>query len=100
MELTTSFQNSNKDPQLWAMAQRRAGFKTNVVSYLAVNAFLWMLWYFTGASTGRHQVPWPLYPTLGWGIGLVIHYIRAYVYPRQDLAEREYQKLMQQNNRL
>lgn len=99
MEQSTPFQNSSKDPQLWEMAQRRAGFKSHVASYLMVNVFLWILWYFTGDDTSSRHVPWPLYPTLGWGIGLVFHYIRAYVFPRQNLVEKEYRKLVQENSR-
>lgn len=39
-----------KDPILWEMAQGRASFKSHLLTYLIVNAFLWALWYVTGIS--------------------------------------------------
>jgi hypothetical protein len=33
-----------KDQKLWAIAKKRAGFKRDMVTYLAVNAFLWCIW--------------------------------------------------------
>jgi hypothetical protein len=30
---------------------------------------------------------------LGWGIGLLSHYIGAFVYPKEDAVQREYEKL-------
>ena len=93
-----------KDPALWEIAQKRAGFKKHLITYLIVNAFLWALWYFT---CGHHYVdlgdlkygrwdrnfPWPIWTTLGWGIGLAFHFAGAYVFPKTNAVEREYEKL-------
>lgn len=70
----------DKDPKLWEIAQKRASFKTNLITYLVVNAFLWILWYI---SDGK-GLPWPIWPTLGWGVGIVFHYFGAYVYPEAN----------------
>jgi hypothetical protein len=35
---------------------------------------------------------------LGWGIGVFFHYMGAYVYPKDNSVEREYQKLKSNNN--
>jgi hypothetical protein len=43
----------------------KAGFWTHLVVYLAVNAFLVMIWFFTGAGFF-----WPIFPIAGWGIGV------------------------------
>jgi len=93
-----------KDPELWEIAQRRASFKSHAISYVIVNAFLWALWYF---SAIRHDVemdhynwshfPWPVWPTLGWGIGLAFHFAGAYIFPRANSVEREYEKLSKKN---
>ena len=93
-----------KDPGLWEIAQRRASFKRHAVSYVIVNAFLWALWYF---SALRHHVdfdnynwshfPWPLWTTLGWGIGLAFHFAGAYIFPKANSTEREYEKLVNKN---
>ena len=87
-----------KDPQLWHLAQKRASFKKHLVTYLIINAFLWLLWFFGGADTYGSGLPWPVWPTFGWGIGLVFHYMSAYVTTGSDSVEREYQKLKNNQN--
>jgi Domain of unknown function (DUF1707)/2TM domain len=39
--------------------------------YLAVVALLWVIWLVTGAG-----YPWPIWPMLGWGIGVLGHHRR------------------------
>lgn len=86
-----------KDPELWQIARKRASFKSHLVTYLIINAFLWALWFFT--SNGMHysftgsNIPWPAWTTLGWGIGLAFHYAGAYINPRSNSVENEYEKL-------
>jgi len=90
-----------KDPVLWDIAQRRAGFKTHLTTYIIVIGFLWGIWLVTGNqqsgidfdSWSANGYPWPIWPTLGWGIGLAFHYASAYVNPQSNSAEREYNKL-------
>lgn len=84
-----------KDPELWMIARRRASFKSHFATYIVINIFLWLLWYFTGAKTDGNRIPWPAWSTLGWGIGLTFHYIGAYV--RSDNVDREYEKLQNKN---
>ena len=85
-----------KDPALWEIAQKRASFKTHLLTYLIINAFLWTLWYIT---SGRHTgvkwgaYPWPIWTTLGWGIGLAFHFAGAYIFPKANAVESEYEKL-------
>jgi hypothetical protein len=42
-------------------------------TYLAVMALLWLIWLATGAG-----YPWPVWPMLGWGIGVAGHQGRAW----------------------
>ena len=94
-----------KDPVIWDIAQRRASFKRHLLSFVIVNAFLWTLWFF---SAQRHNVdfqnydwaniPWPLWTTVCWGIGLAFHFAGAYVFPKANSTEREYEKLINKNN--
>jgi hypothetical protein len=49
----------------------RRDFQTHVVVYLVVNAFLWGIWAWTLGPTGY---PWPMWVTLGWGIGVVLNW--------------------------
>lgn len=91
--------SSGRDPYLWAIARKRASFKTHFTIYLLVNAFLWALWFFSVEKKYIHNaVPWPLFTTLGWGIGITFHFLRAYVYPKNNRTEREYEKLMREKN--
>jgi hypothetical protein len=87
-----------KDPKLWEIARKRASFKSNLITYCIVNAFLWILWFLTSndkSYSGGWNFPWPIWPTLGWGIGILFHYFDAYVYPKANSAEKEYEKLKQ-----
>src|SRR5438045_1255260 len=52
--------------------EKRNGFYVHLVSFIAVNAVLWMIW----LPSGGH--PWPMYVTFFWGIGLVANGIAVY----------------------
>lgn len=92
-----------KDPELWEIAQKRTSFKSHAIIYIIVNAFLWGIWYF---SSSHHNFsfenmrwghfPWPIWSTLGWGIGLAFHFAGAYIFPKSNSVEREYEKLKNQ----
>ena len=86
-----------KDPQLWHIANKRAGFKKHLITYIVINLFFWILWYFSRHEENAAGLPWPVWPGIGWGIGLVFHYIGAYVSTGVSSVEREYDKLKNQN---
>jgi hypothetical protein len=88
-----------KDPQLWAIAKRRARFKRELVTYFVINAFLWLIWLLRSNDNYSGGIPWPVWPTAGWGIAMVIQYFEAYKYPKENTAEKEYEKLKQQQNK-
>ena len=44
------------------------GWRGHLASYLAVIAVLWLIWALTG-----NGYPWPIWPMLGWGLGLLGH---------------------------
>ncbi|WP_315818238.1 2TM domain-containing protein [Paraflavitalea speifideaquila] len=90
---------NEKDPHLWEIAKRRASFKYHLAAYLLFNTFFWVIWFFTGQADyqgyyGNYGYPWPIWPMMGWGIGLVFHFLGAYVYHKENSAEREYEKLL------
>jgi hypothetical protein len=65
--------------------QAKKGFFTHLVVYLAVNIFLWVIWWVTMGGTswggGMRGFPmWPIFPTIGWGIGLVIHCLSVFAF--------------------
>jgi hypothetical protein len=90
---------TNRDEELWRMAKKRASFQRSLVAYFVVNAFLWIIWWFTthNRSFSGHT-PWPLWVMLGWGLGLVFHYLSAYGGSTKSLAEKEYERLKNQKD--
>lgn len=89
-------ENQNKDEKLWQLATRRARFKGQIFSYLAVNAFLWILWWITTRNnTHLHEglIPWPAWVSLGWGFGLALKYVKIYHLHSEDEIQKEYDKL-------
>lgn len=82
-----------RDETLWQVASRRAAFKRSFISYLVVNAFLVGVWYFT---SGPQSYFWPIWPILGWSIGVVMQYVNAYYGTRMFSTEQEYERLKQQ----
>jgi hypothetical protein len=77
-----------KDDQLWQQAKARAGFKIHFIIYVFIMTILWIMWLISG---GVNHHPWPIYPTLGWGIGIVFNYFEVYKF--SNAAEKEYEKL-------
>jgi hypothetical protein len=88
---------SGKDPVLWEVARKRASFKYHLVSYIIMNIFFWVVWSITGEHRTHNGFPWPIWPAFGWGIGLLFHFAGAYLYPKSNQVEREYNKLMEVN---
>jgi len=89
-----------RDEQLWKLAKKRADFKRSLLFYIVINAFLWAIWWFSDGhwSWGWGGIPWPLWVTAGWGIGIVFQFFDAYGGNKEDLAEREYRKLKERQN--
>jgi len=90
--------DEQRDEKIWQMAKKRADFQRSLSSYFIVNAFLWVVWWFTiGRKVGFHGVPWPAWVMIGWGIGLVFQYLNAYGGSKKDLIDKGYEQL--QNNK-
>jgi transcriptional regulator with XRE-family HTH domain len=81
------------DQQLWQLARMRAKFKRSLGSYSIVIPFLWGIWVLTSQDKDINRIPWPIWPMLGWGIGLVIQYFKAYHPISESLEQSEYEKL-------
>jgi hypothetical protein len=76
------------DTQLHELARKRVEFRTHLIVYCVTNGALWIIWWFTGAS-----YPWPVWPLVGWGIGLLFHYLFDYRSSRLLSEDEEYNKL-------
>lgn len=70
--------------------KKRQDFRAHLLVYVVVNAFLWALWALTSQG-----FPWPVFVTLGWGIGVVMNAWDAYW--RHDITaadvDREVERL-------
>jgi hypothetical protein len=83
-----------KDRRLWILARKRVQFRRSLSMYLIISAFLWAIWWFMSGMHGRNmRWPWPVWPMLGWGLGLIFQYLDAYKNDNESLAEKEYEKL-------
>lgn len=90
---------SEKENMLWKEAKRRVEFKNHLYTYLIINSLLWTIWLIGEWREENSSFPWPLYSTLGWGIGVFFNYIGAYHSKNKlDKVEEEYQKLLRKNN--
>ncbi|MCI1189474.1 2TM domain-containing protein [Hymenobacter sp. DH14] len=87
-----------RDPYLWQKAKARAKFQAHLLSFLFVNATLWVIWAFTSSHHYGHHfhvgIPWPLWVTFFWGLGLIKRGIAAYGgFTYEQRAQREYDRL-------
>ncbi len=84
------------DEELRNKAKKRAkgkvAFYIHFTIYLLVNLLLYSIWWTT---LGPSTYPWPIWTTIGWGIGIIAHFIGAFVGTdfQEKLTEKEYQKL-------
>jgi hypothetical protein len=83
-------QMTEKERMLWKQAKKRVEFRKHLFTYIIVNGFLWAIWFFTDR---RSDFPWPIWPTLGWGIGLAFSGYNAYFGTNLTAVEREYERL-------
>jgi 2TM domain len=84
---------TERERELWKLAKKRVGFKRHLATYIVINTFLWLMWYFTDHQEESAGVPWPVFPMLGWGIGIMFSFLGAYVFVKHDSVEKEYEKL-------
>jgi hypothetical protein len=89
--------NQQRDERLWRIAKSRAGFKSHLITYLVINAGFWAIWFI---SDNNHSgTPWPIWPGLGWGIGLAFQYFNAFHRDPFGDTLREYEKLQAEQER-
>jgi hypothetical protein len=88
--------DNQRDEVLWKIAKKRAAFKRSFSLYVFVNAFLIGVWYF---SSGPQSYFWPVWPMLGWGVGLLLQYLGAYQGRNIFSDEQEYERLKNQQNK-
>ena len=70
--------------------KNKRDFRSHVVIYLAVNTMLVVIWAVSG--TGFF---WPIWPILGWGVGLALH--AWTLYGQRPFTEDDIRKETQRN---
>jgi fatty acid desaturase len=71
--------------------KKRRDFHAHAFAYVVVNLLLWGVWAVI-AGTSDSWYPWPLWVTLGWGIGLVFNAWDVYL--RRPISENEIRREM------
>lgn len=89
--------DTSRDPELWEHAKKRAGFRMHFLVYILMSIIFWLVWGFTIKINVAKDInfPWPLFPMIGWGVGVFLHYMGAYHW-RKKWEEKEYNKLIKQ----
>lgn len=77
---------------LWEMAKAKVTFRPHALIYIIVNVLLWITWYSSNRDY-ESAIPWPIYPLVGWGIGLFFHYLIAYQNLGAKAVKKEFEKL-------
>ena len=68
--------------------KKKAEFRSHVSSYVLVNAMLVAIWAFTDGGYF-----WPIWPILGWGVGIGFHAWETYGH-RSELSEEQIRREM------
>lgn len=90
IKLIEEMMSKVKDDELWRRAKKRVAFKYSATMYLLINGLLIFIWLVT---TGFDSYFWPIWPMLGWGIGLLVQYFDAYLNASLYSEEKEFHKL-------
>jgi serine/threonine protein kinase len=73
--------------------KKREELRQHVFSYITVNLMLWGIWAFTNGFPANFNfndgMPWPLWVTMGWGIGLIANFAEYYNKHGKGAARRE-----------
>ena len=82
------------DKDVWRKARERAGFKIHFIIYIIGIALFWVVWAFiVYINKSEYDNMWPVYPMLGWGLIVLLHYFIVYRW-KNKLSQREYEKLI------
>jgi len=84
MEATPRTDEELREQAILQLKKKR-DFRSHIFIYVLVNAMLVVIWAVTGADFF-----WPIFPILGWGIGVAAN---AWdVYARKPISEDEIQR--------
>ena len=77
------------------VVEEKKGFYIHFTVYVCVNTFLIVIWAVTGAG-----FPWFIFPMVGWGIGMLFHFLGIFVFNKDTgwekrQIEKEMERLRQ-----
>lgn len=75
-----------RDPEPKTLRQERKEFHKHLATYLVMSAFFIAINLFSSRGPGFLWFQWPM---LGWGIGVVFHFMKAYVPAFYDEEQEE-----------
>jgi hypothetical protein len=74
-----------------ARLRQQQGYRIHLTAYVLVNTLLIGIWLAVGIGAGT-WFPWPVFPLLGWGVGLFFH--RRAVYGPPAITEADIEREM------
>ncbi|MBQ2832744.1 2TM domain-containing protein [Methanobrevibacter sp.] len=90
------------DNDLYRRAEKRAdekiGFYKHLYSFIGVNIMLFIINFVTKMMSGKGEW-WFYWVTIFWGIGLVFHFLKTFVFSnklednREQMIEKEMEKM-------
>ena len=80
-------------------ARAKMGWYGHACVYVLVNGFM-----FLKASYGMGHREWTMYPLMGWGLGLALHWVAVFVLGagsglRESMVQKERERLLREQNR-
>ncbi len=76
-----------------AQLKRKREFRATLAVFVVVNAFLWILWALSDDRGDANGIPWPLWVTIFWGLGMVLSAWN--IYGQKPISEDEIDREMQ-----
>jgi hypothetical protein len=80
-------------------ASAKMGWYLHACVYVLVNGFLIL-----SSTLGYRERPWNIYPAMGWGLGLALHFVSVFVMGkgsglREGMVRRERERIEREQNR-
>jgi len=87
--------NNLIEQKIIEQAKRRIGFRIHFAVYLGVIILNWVSWAitFNNYPNIKWILIWPMYPTLGWGIGIIIHYVTIFHSDKLFSVDKEVERI-------
>ena len=81
------------EQQIVSKAKARIGFRIHFLVFAVLTPINWIIWYAIDTS-----YIWPIWPTLGWGLGLLLHWLGVFHLDKFFSVKKEYAKLKEKND--